>query len=134
MSTEWDEYGAGDPLLRELVKLAVEGTSLPVTLSVGGALVCGRVIPRQEYMRLLSAWLPRTVGPQHERLDNWLDALVRHGATPEPTPGFIHLKDAYFLASDGSRVPTDSGTLWRGRLARIDGFTFGVYYATPQMD
>ncbi|TJZ72892.1 hypothetical protein [Chitiniphilus eburneus] len=134
MSTEWDEFGAGDPLLRELVALATEGTSLPVTLNVGGSLVCGKVIPRQEYLRLVATQLPRVSSAPRENLEGWLADTVRRGATPDPSPGFVHLKDAYFLANDGSRVPTDSGTLWRGRLARIDGFTFGVYYGTPQMD
>jgi hypothetical protein len=36
---------------------------------------------------------------------------------------FLHLRNAHTLGPQGP-TPTD-GALWRGRLASVDGFTFG---------
>jgi hypothetical protein len=43
---------------------------------------------------------------------------------PRPLPGFIHLRNARFLAGD-QMVPTNRPVLWRGRITAVDGFFLG---------
>jgi len=71
------------------------GTSFDVTLTVGGTLVSGTLVANHVWMR-------------------------RHQAMFEQVPGGT----SHFVDGN-SRVPSDEKALWRGRLSKVGGWTFG---------
>ncbi|WP_327211525.1 hypothetical protein [Rhizobium ruizarguesonis] len=132
-SLTWQPEGA-DFLLVWLVFLAEHGVSQDVTLNVGGSLVSGTIIKGAEYLDELAATYSsaESNGPR-----DTLDGLARSVEEFKPLyntegldlsnfkPHYIHLKSAFVLQASDSKLPTDNGFLWRGRLSAVDAFSLG---------
>lgn len=84
---------------------------LPITLTVNGQIITGRLISEQRYHQ----GLKKTFGAKED-----FPLELEHLTTPAE---YIHLKDARFMTSDGSTFPIHkSGYLWRGKLSAVDSF------------
>lgn len=123
-----------DGMLRALVKFADEhGLSFGITLSVGGLLVSGILISRQDFMKLYSErWVSTTDDPETQ--EAWREAFRPLWEDREeddfPEPRFrqhshVHLKDTYIFHPAGQPIPSNEPTEWRVRLAAVDGWTLG---------
>ena len=53
-----------------------------------------------------------------------LGDVFRQPQPAEPLPNYIHLADAPFFSADGTPI-AGQPTLWRGRIAAVDGFILG---------
>ncbi|AHV94489.1 hypothetical protein [Bordetella holmesii] len=53
-----------------------------------------------------------------------LGDVFRQPQPVDPRPNYIHLSDALFFTTDGEPISLQP-TLWRGRLAQVDGFILG---------
>ena len=131
-----------DWLLQHLVELVNTGAvgQVTVVLTTPAGIISGEMIGGAEYFDLYAARLTKG-WPQAEKelmletIEDWKLDFVRAEPTAEslaePTlnevtdlPRFIHFKDARVFNA-GTVLPTDTGMLWRGRVADITGFTLG---------
>lgn len=131
-----------DSMLEFLVKLAsTAGLSTPVTLTVGGTLVSGRIAGGEEYFKEVAKRVRAGQGQAEtlevtagiydayaEKYAEWYP-LRSEGADSDEedesdeTPiSFIHLLDAHIFAQGAA--PIELGQ-WRGLLSSIDGWTVG---------
>ena len=126
---EWDGRQV-DWLLQWLCGF-VNGTNLNIgiTLTVGGNMITGTLIPHQAYFERLAKDLstpfaaasPEAQKTMHERI---------LGFNPPEDPEtklpvqYIHLDNAR-VHSGGHQILPDKGTLWRGKLAAVEGFILG---------
>ncbi|QDJ35057.1 gas vesicle protein [Bordetella hinzii] len=53
-----------------------------------------------------------------------LGDVFRQPQPIDPLPNYIHLDGALFFTTDGEPISLQP-TLWRGRLAEVDGFVLG---------
>jgi hypothetical protein len=130
-----------DWLLQDFVLMANEaGSSVGVTLTVGGVLVTGMLIGAKQYFEslgdLLAAAIPDraaaasmrekyvTLGAEMHKRHLAYMARLEAGKEGE-APTFLHLRDARVYAGP-SVVPTRGGVLWRGRISAVDGFIVGI--------
>lgn len=122
-----------DFLIEVLAALALDGLSIPVTLSVGGILVCGETVGGKEYFQttidglLTAASDAKTKGLIQETIGQFL-APYENSSTLRI--GYIHLKNVtYHSATTHEGIPNGSAPkpMWRGRLSQIDGFHFGRF-------
>ena len=138
--------GGADWLLGAFVKAEDQiRTGMDVTLYVGGRVITGRLIGGREYLDLLragmeEAWL-RGAAESGTRLpEGGLEAyrkVIREAqdafyseSVRDEDAEFVHLADARFLAA-GVFAP-GTGSLWRGKLGAVDGFTVGLLSQTEQ--
>lgn len=121
-----------DWFLAELVSWAnTFGFQAGVTLHVGGTIVSGTMISGASYFALFreNTLMALSGVPADIRtpIDDMLSTYGSIYEKPEVTahPGhYIHLRDAYFFDPAGHALPR-GGTLWRGKLSAIDGFSLG---------
>jgi hypothetical protein len=124
-----------DWFLQELVNYANKfGLSFSITLTVGGAIVCGRIISGKEYFDLFSAQFcapleentPEAVGIFTELFENH-GKIYDDKEAMEP-PNYIHLKNAHIIQAK-SRLPAsiESDMLWRARIDGVEGFMLGEF-------
>jgi hypothetical protein len=139
-----------DSFLHALVRLADSEIEFAVTLSVGGLLISGTIIRFSEYLKLFGNQISASTPELQDEVTRTFVALADKaqdaerererkkeiwqsvGEDPEDdfTPRYIHLKDAkFFLAADNG-IPTQGGTLWRGKIVSVDGFSLGLISAT----
>ena len=119
-----------DWFLAELVSWAnTFGFQAGVTLHVGGTIVSGTMISGASYFTLFreNTLMALSGSPAEIRtpIDEMLSTYGSIYEKPEVTahPGhYIHLRDAYFFDPAGHALPR-GGTLWRGKLSAIDGFS-----------
>lgn len=111
-----------DPLLEVIVKLVESNTEydIPVTLAVGGLLISGQVISREDYMQ-----------------ENWLTASIEEGIrqaiadTGEEIGSdnghrrYIHLRDVRYFSPGQSPTPSVGTVTCRIALAQVAAFHFG---------
>jgi hypothetical protein len=128
---------APDNVFAMLVHVAnTSDVEMGVTLHVGGLIVTGRLISGATYWRESAQKLresgqgPRElIEPMAEGMEKvaeaYSDAYAADAADPDDhaATAFLHLRDAHTLVPQGP-TPT-AGALWRGRLASVDGFSFG---------
>lgn len=128
-----ETHSAQDSLLVVLSLLALNGTSIPVTLSVGGMLVCGETISGKEYFQ---ATIDLFHGATNdESTKDLFEGALRGFMEPYEEPsqlkiGYIHLKNVrYHTPSNQEGIPNGDTPqpMWRGRLSQIDGFHFGRF-------
>lgn len=105
------------PLLAEL-----ERSETPVTLMVGGLLICGGVISRSIFEEQRNGKLAR----HFEKINAAAAFLTESDSGPENTDqaNFLHLKDAKYVVG-GTALPTGDGVHIRVRIESVDGFSFG---------
>ncbi|WP_157039451.1 hypothetical protein [Aquincola tertiaricarbonis] len=129
--------------LIEIVEVARGSLVLPVTLTVGGLQISGGLTTGRRYFDALAAQIQgaggnagasllATLATQVDNLGK--EAYGRVDGAPEadevkPRPNvlqrtFVHLQDARVFVS-GSTVQGGTGTMWRGKIASVDGLFFG---------
>lgn len=61
----------------------------------------------------------------------WRSYLQNVGIEKRQSTQYVHLKDAKVF-NDSSTTPSDEGTLWRGKLSSISGFSLGMLGQIPK--
>ena len=126
-----------DWFLQELIELAEVGVELPVTLTVGGSHINGRLVSGVRFFEEISAnmsdstavagleSLPDTLS---KRFKSHTERYLRPGEDRPPLgalkPNFVHLRDARWQSPDGKTFPSN-GSYWRGKISAVDGFMIG---------
>lgn len=122
----------GDPLLASLVREVNTRDAeygLSITLTVGGVIVSGKLGSRTAYHRACMWHLDS--GAERDSADVRTAFLVdaeADQASPSAWPAYVHVQDVRFFDATGASVPRGShwpSVWWRGRIARIDGWTLG---------
>jgi hypothetical protein len=150
---------APDHILAMYVRIANQQTEdltvLGVTLTVGGAVITGELIPNwawaEEADRLV---MSGSDGSEDSAFAIWRDRLIemrdettaaagepdspeeatdqQRIAHAEATPAFIHLRNAQVFLGNNF-APVNDG-LWRGRLTRVDGWFLGHWSPVDPTD
>lgn len=131
LKTSWEGRSIDDTL-QSLVHLVNQSTiEFSLTLTIGGSLVCGTLIPWQTYYESLSSGLVSAPGSKSskavELVQELISSLVPPDTKPDelmPAPQFIHLKNARIYSGTDEGVPA-TGALWRAKIAAVDGFFMG---------
>lgn len=120
-----------DTLLEFLDQEETKGSSLTVTLMVGGALVCGDLISHDQWQDELQAVL-RGAGGNGQLLGKLLKTVDTVASSrPEGEPlHFVHLRNAMVITNyratlQGSTPQGMEHPVWRGRLSEVQGWTLG---------
>lgn len=105
------------------------GFEFGVSLTVGGNLVSGRLIPHKKYFELLAAELSggfESISSNvAEEIKNTIASFSPVEAEgEEPPPQYIHLANARIFADSKGPIYM-AGNLWRGKVRAVDGFSFG---------
>lgn len=119
------------------------GFERPITLTVGGFLICGVLISAKKYFEEISTMTQSAtvsgvasteiadeiksilsnqyskLSKMHEKPADLADKLSL------PPADFIHLQNAIFLNPNGKSIPSNCGVLWRGKISSVDGFFLG---------
>ena len=112
-----------------------------ITLSISGSRIAGQLIKRRSYFDLLAQTYERQIDrndpAQAGLLAAFAQAARETGHTVydqsrnQPSPWFIHLRDARWIGETGRPCPAE-GCLWRGRLNEVSGFSLdGTGEARP---
>lgn len=114
-----------DAVLTDLVALANTTDSdagLPLTFTVGGSAICGQAISKAEYFRLLGekTGFSELLKPYRELAESEVGQDIDDEAFEWTLT--VHLKEAKMFVGNAQ---INLGT-WRGRLDRIDGWSFGT--------
>jgi len=128
-----------DPILRLWVEEAnAGGANETVTLWVAGTIVTGTLAAAYEYLEDLAAsW---SKAPGGEKLAANYSALALQekervdllgGERDDLPASYIHLRNAKVLPAGANTPSSGDGSSWRGRLDRVDGFSFGRYPLPP---
>ncbi|MBA0291303.1 hypothetical protein D7Y39_15955 [Stenotrophomonas maltophilia] len=120
-----------DGILQMIAAMALDGVSLPITVNVGGLLVCGETMSGKDYMRQTTDQLKQRC--PDEVTANYFESAFEQFAAPyenleDLNIGFLHMKNvSYHSAAVAEGVPNGASVkpLWRGRISQIDGFNFG---------
>jgi hypothetical protein len=143
-----------DAFLQLLVDLANDSEGplpLPITLSVKGVLISGRLINGKTYFAEFSGQIRAAFEPYQKHfadipeMEAWIKSFGDPDESERPSKEldanqfaervrqtrFVHLQDATILQPGGRPVPSEGGLLWRGRLASVDGFSLGVLKNVP---
>lgn len=134
MSREQNET-ADDVYLGTLVdfldKPQVKGSSLTVTLLIGGTPVCGELIGRDQWQEELQALL-KSVGGSGEDLGLLFKAVEERNRPnlEGPLSDFVHLRKALVITNYRGTLQGDvpqgiEHALWRGRLSEVQGWSLG---------
>jgi hypothetical protein len=128
---------APDNVFAMLVHVAnTSDVEMGITLHVSGQMITGRLISGATFWTECAADLrdggrgpAELIEPMAESMER-VAAEYRKAYTDDEAviedpsiTAFLHLRNAHTLGPQGP-TPTD-GALWRGRLASVDGFTFG---------
>ncbi|SES75724.1 hypothetical protein [Variovorax sp. OV084] len=114
---------------------ASDGGGLPVTLSINGMLVSGTIISAKAYFSAMAQTLANGIyqdekTPERAKFEQDIANMPN---TPDGKPPlaeglqFIHLRDAKFLAASGESMNVTSSVLWRGRISKVAGWSFGAF-------
>jgi len=104
---------------------------LGITLTVGGTLITGTLVPGREYFRDLAEQVASSADDDDaaEQLRATFAGLGEiYGKQPsegEQLPSYIHLKDVRFFSPGGGSLPDHDGVWWRGRIDQVQGFVLG---------
>jgi len=121
-------------LLCSFVNATDEG-GLPVTLSINGMLVSGTIISAKKYFSTMAQTLATSIYGD-EKSATRAEFEQNIADMPKTPDGelplaeelqFIHLRDAKFLAAGGESMNVTSSVLWRGRISKIAGWSFGAF-------
>lgn len=101
------------------------GIEMGVTLTVGGAIISGVLIGRTKWTEELAEFGEGNFFAKAIRDAN--EELTKPGGEDDDEPAFesfIHLREARFWSPRGPI--TKQGSLWRGRLSEVQGWSLGV--------
>ncbi|WP_410001495.1 gas vesicle accessory protein GvpU [Rhizobium leguminosarum] len=124
-----------DWLLQDLVSLANRtGMTIGITLHIGGSIISGLLIGGGQYFRQFAETFAAGF-PEGDFASGMRSAYERHAKLYEDTdddslPSYIHLADARVFEPSGRSIPSESGTLWRGRISSVAGFHIGSLSVT----
>jgi hypothetical protein len=126
------DYTQKDAFLTSLVDMANEGTaSMGLTLFVSGTIISGTLIGAKQFFNeladlIVASELTPSAGdsPFSASLRELGGDIENSAKASALVPHYIHLKDARVVNLSELNSPS---TLWRGRLAQIDGFSLGVW-------
>ncbi|NNC00614.1 hypothetical protein HI113_42900 [Corallococcus exiguus] len=118
----------------------VAGSEVSITLTTGGTLLSGMLIPPKKYIAGMGAALREGFLKLHAdtaaadaAAKDFMDALesvvdttssATENAGPGALPEYIHLMNIAVRREDGQLL-TINNTYWRGRIASVDGFHLG---------
>ncbi|MFD8381966.1 hypothetical protein ACFV2X_26150 [Streptomyces sp. NPDC059679] len=111
-----------DALLEKLVRRADEGdceAPLPITIMVGGVIITGAILPRDEWLRQHMSLLSEK-SSLTEFAKDFAEDMLRH----EPETTHIHLTWAR-IVTGGPAVPIDDYGLLRVPLSEVGAWTIG---------
>ncbi len=112
-----------DPMLMAVMRLAEHGVSTTATLTIHGAVLSGRIIGKQAYLKKIRRQFNSHV--HEENMPGLFEILTLLEEVSEGTNDiFLHLEKASIL--DGSPQVHRTEGFWRVRLSEIDGFSFGT--------
>lgn len=128
-----DSAPSKDWFLQFLVNLANKNRfELDMTLTVGGILISGTLVGVRQYFDNLSAYFasPFNSGQNSEVIKETFKKIGDQCTCVSPSeqtenPSYLHLKNAVFANTEGTKIPDDTGTWWRGRISEVQGFTPG---------
>ncbi|HEX8652100.1 MAG TPA: gas vesicle accessory protein GvpU [Pyrinomonadaceae bacterium] len=127
-----------DVMLRIFTYLANHyGMSFSITLSVGGSLISGMIISRDEYMKSLTGSIRENISKLQDEVKEFLEVAIfepliqpihyKDVAEEIADIKYIHLNDAKVFNAGGKPIPArGGGFLWRGRISSVDGFSIGI--------
>lgn len=131
-SSTGSEVPFTDVELQMLVALANKsGFEAGITLNVRGCLVTGTLISWEKYQTLYStnmAGALRVSGYEEvaDSIETSNQELREAMRQQNPSEYFyIHLENTRFFVGDQA-IPSNQGTLWRGKLSSVDGFVIGT--------
>lgn len=134
---EWNSFP--DQTLAIIVDAVnkTENVAIPITLYASGLIISGMLISSGEfYDRLGQSFRDNDSAEFAENFADFMARLVREQANQETEEGLpqqltnpicIHLREAQVFTSS-AEMPFP-GTLWRGRLSTISGWSFGQLMA-----
>jgi len=113
----------------------------PITLFVGGLIVSGQLTSGHKYFEGLGTQLTQFFGGPSDDTTEIIryftfpgDAYTRNEKGAKiPPPQYIHLREAKIF-TPGQRPILAEGAWWRGRLACVDGFHFGLLSVAENRD
>lgn len=127
--TEAIRQAVPDQLLSVFVNIAnKEGTSVGVTLWVGGSVISGMLASPETYIDRVASEVEEGGSDGLASLGSALRQLMLDGSPDTdddplaPGPTAIHLIDATVLDSNN----WNTLSAWRGRLTAVDAWTFGI--------
>lgn len=116
-----------DWFLAKLVNTVNKNTDIgiSITLNVRGQIVTGFLIGGATYFEEFSTQFADAYGTEEvrESIAEYKD-LYTNSDEDSPPPQYIHLRDAQTLEGK-NLLPQGGGTLWRGRLSEVSGFSLG---------
>ena len=132
-------FAEPDSLLTAFAQIANDhAIEFGMTLQVGGVLVSGTMVGGPTYFKLLNEALATAKGTNADELAARLieglsrasDKIYGADAPPNLITTYIHMRDVnLYDAAGNSSVSRLS--LWRGRLAAVDGFFLGTLGQRP---
>jgi len=133
-----DKITEADWFLQHLVAVVnSSGFSIGITLQVSGMLVTGELIGGKAYFEGFSSEFSGALKESEKEVDSVRDHFLSIGGVydepenalfspkQEQSPHFIHLKNARFMHTAGSPLPTNRAVWWRGRISEVSGFVLG---------
>lgn len=112
-----------------------DGSVIPLTLIIGGAVVTGDLVAMDAYLRGVAEEGAKTLGLKDSNAIARFKKFASAGAVDEeprgkssedePPPNYVHLRNAQIFLGGNTVIPTRGGVYWRGRLAAVDGFVLG---------
>lgn len=134
--TRSTSFSEQDWFLQDLVNLANKtDTSIGITLTVGGALVSGKLASGKEYFEEFGKRFARGFrNSSPEDIASIEESYARYGEIyrdttesdkPAAIPSYIHLKDVHIYFGPNIPIPSEDGNWWRGRISEVQGFVLG---------
>ncbi len=114
--------------LVDLVNVS-EQAEINITLHVGGTLVSGLLVGGKAWFDAFGKDMAKHWAGDEELAQTFSRMGALYYDQPEtarPAPSYLHLKNACFVSSGDSRIPSRGGIWWRGRISEVAGFTIGV--------
>lgn len=130
LKNEWD--GRQVDWLLQWFGAFVNDTNMKigVTLTVGGNMITGTLIPHQAYFERLAKDISAPFSVSGPEAQEAMHARVLSFHTEQDDDAiqspvqYIHLDNARVHAG-GNQILPDKGTLWRGKISAVEGFIIG---------
>ncbi|MGO3542324.1 MAG: gas vesicle accessory protein GvpU [Pseudomonas helleri] len=125
--TQWEGRGV-DGLLQWIVEIIMNSDiSIGISLTIGGNIVSGMLIPHKKYFEKLSEDFSRPFDPESaavlkERILSFIPP--QHDGDDGVAPQFLHLEHAQIITVPSGAL-TSEGMLWRGKISAVEGFSLG---------
>lgn len=124
-----------DWFLQTLVGMANDGFGIGLSLNVGGLIISGVLCSGKDYFYSFGEQLGDAYRDSPDGAAEFAKSYKALGddvyseSEENPSPAsYIHMKNAQFFSPKGDSIPSNGeGTLWRGKVAEIDGFSLGRF-------